>query len=134
MGNEFYKIIRDRVGKTNEALDEDPVFIRFKEKNFKKYKELSNVAKLAATHKILTGFESLNDKITVYKKNARWPKTFIPTSETAGEITLLDPKLVSKFFKFYNDNLNSKYRKVSDVTRAYRGLALESLINKVCKG
>ena len=33
-----------------------------------------------------------------------------------------------------NDNLNSKYRKVSDVTRAYKGLALESLINKVCKG
>ena len=134
MGNEFYKVIRDRVGKTNEALDEDPDFISFKEKYHKEFKKLSNTAKLAATYKILMGFESMNDKVTIYKKNARWPKTFIPTSKTPGEISLLDHVLVSKFFEFYNKALDSKYRKTTDLSRGYKGLPIESIINRACKG
>ena len=130
----MHSILRDRTGKTNEGLDMDPDFIAFKEKYNKKFNELSNVAKLSATYKILTGFESMNDKISVYKKHSRHPRTFVPTSKTKGEISLLDPRLVSKFFKAYNDNLESKYRKTTTLGRAHKGVALESMIRKICKG
>ena len=83
------------------------------------------------------GAEKLNDMVgtytAMYKKVAKFPTTFIPTSGRKGEITLLEPTLVSKFFKTYNKNLASKYRKVSDISKSYGGINLTSLIEKVCK-
>ena len=99
-----------------------------------KFRELSEGAKTSATLHFLSGFDSLQGKI-------RFPISIPPTSETPGtkknpkNNSLLDHRVIRKFFKEYNDIVaNKSRRKVSQVDiLSAPGISIEKLIRDGCK-
>ena len=86
----------------SQTLDRNQDWIDWKNEYSNKFKELSEVAKLSASHIYLEGVLTMGDDLLM-KKSANWRRVFPPVSKTKGEASTLDNRFVQEFFTEYND-------------------------------
>ena len=97
-------------------LDKNEKAALWKSKYEKKFKQLSETAKLAATYRFLNGWSKKSGEFD--KKAPRWVP---PASLDSSNIQLLDEKLLSKFANAYNNevannrNINSRFDSIDDI-------------------
>ena len=138
MGKMFYDIIEANI-KNNKGESHNPNYMEFneaivfwKQKFDKVYKDISEVAKVAATYRFLSGMrvkEQGKGKTQFSSKAARW---LPPASNSETEFQLLHEDVLTEFAEIYNEqvaenrNTKNKFKKVEH-------LIIEETVEDMCK-
>ena len=106
MKNDFFNLLIGKDNHNYSSMDRDEKMIAFKEKYDRKFKKLSATAKAHATFWFLDGFQL----VTPSGKNIRAKvlKVLPPVSKNKNAYSLLDWKVMSKYFKEYNQSIKNK--------------------------
>ena len=131
MKDDFVSILADMNSLGNRTMDVDGKFVEFKDKYHRKFNELSETAKAAATIQFLRGVIQMQDKVQAMKRHANFPVAMPPTSQSASEASVLDSNIMKIFFTQYNSILNDS-RKDSSVSSRGTDTSLESIVRGVC--
>lgn len=99
MTSDFFSRIKKYKTMSLSTMDRNDTFIEFKEKWDPQYKELSEVAKVAATFVFLKQYSQ-----QVYAGRAGFPAA----SRSKKEYQTLHEKVLEKYFKYYNEALTNK--------------------------
>ena len=130
MGNKFYDLLSNIKTLDTQTIDRNEDFIAFKEEFNSKFAELSNVAKVIATYKFLNGITRRSNTIDKFHKT-NFPRVIPPVSGTKGEYTLLSPKIMSKYFESYNNNVTLN-RSTDSIKNLPGGDAITQAIKDIC--
>ena len=128
MGRKF-KELRGTFEEVGASLDYNEDYLKWKEDYHKRFKELSNVAKVAATYKFLEGYKDIDgeyiDQLGIY----------IPAvSDKKNQINMLSPDIMKNYFKTYNKQVRDLRNAQSNENfkiPAYTGLDL--IAKGLCK-
>ena len=98
----------DKISKDNPYLKND--ILSWKVDYDKKFRELSKVARIAATLAFLKGYKVMSRQLEkrAIDTGSKAPRIIHPTSKTRGEISLLDSDIMQMYFREYNKYINSK--------------------------
>lgn len=106
MGSEFYGMFEDFAEKGTDpgflGWSNNETMANFATKWHNKFTKLSPNAKKVATLKFLNGVKKRNGKNTSYVFSMP------PISKRVKGITLLDPKVMEKYFKMFHEQMNNK--------------------------
>ena len=105
MGVALYQKLKELKVLGPQTIDRNDDFIAWKEKWDEKFKDLSNVARIAATVSFLRGYLTLNRNLEMIK-GTQHPKIFPSVSKKNTEISLLDAGVVEYFFEKYHEYIN----------------------------
>ena len=130
MGTEFDALI-EKFGELGpQSMDYNDRWVKYKEDYHAEYKNLSNVAKVAATYRWLEGYRNtMTNEIKNISGNI-----LPPVSESAGQVTVLNPDVIKKYFSIFNEEVAKKQNaevNPEDVTFRYKGL--KAIAREICK-
>jgi len=120
MSRAWFALIKKVKSMSSTTMDRSENFLMFKEKWDAEYKNLSETAKMAATFQFLKLYSK-----GVYAGRAGFP----PASSSKKEYQVLHEKVLQKYFKYYNEALDSSTD--SSLIRSVKGYGTNETLNEI---
>ena len=128
MKNDFILVVNKHQSPNYSSMDREENMIKFKEHHDRKFKELSELAKVHATLRFMEGFITFSESFET--KRGKTLKVLPPVSMSKKEYSLLDWRVIKDYYKAYNRSIKEK----RDTKKALASSRFKNSYNETIRG
>ena len=130
MKNDFIRVINKHSNANYSSMDREENMVKFKETHDRKFRNLSNLAKLHATLRFMEGFTTFDQ---AYKtKRGSVLRVLPPVSKSVKEYSLLDWRAMKSYYTSYNGFIRDKNSTIKGLQSSNK-IAYTETIKKICR-